>query len=232
MFGAFVVKIIIFLVWRIRNRWRPFVRENRARVYHWLLLLMNRHYLPISTVIFKYSKLFSRHITVFTSWENAKIRSHSRRDPPCFRHHSDKDSRKTPDICKWRIWDCAHRHSAVTVPWSSIRDKIYGSFCKEKLDNGWETFKAFRSFNGIKPRVVRNFFVKDGRTRNEAHKLAFCTRVKVHIKPPNYRWKTETDWIFQTNKKYMKKFVPQVFTVRKPSFKWSDWRTLSGRDMA
>lgn len=128
MFGAFVVKFIIFLVWRIRNRWRPFVRENRARVHHWLLLLMSGHYLRVSTVIYKYSKMFSRHITFFISCENAKIRSHSRHDPPCFRHHSDNDSRKTPDTCKWRIWDCAQGQprwsldhiAPICLPWKDF----------------------------------------------------------------------------------------------------------------
>ena len=77
---------------------------------------MNRHYLRIFLVIYNYSKIFSWHIIVATSCENAKFVHILAKIRHVSGITSDNDSRKTPDICKWRIRDCAKEHRTMAVP--------------------------------------------------------------------------------------------------------------------
>lgn len=106
MFSAFVVKIVIFLIWRIWNRWRPFVRKNRVWVHHWLLLLICRHnqFSIYFTNILKYF-LGILHKRYFL-WKCEK-HSHFSFRPPCYRHPMAEIPKPRIRKCKWPDWDCA-----------------------------------------------------------------------------------------------------------------------------
>lgn len=106
MFSAFVVKIVIFLIWRIWNRWRPFVRKNRVWVHHWLLLLICRHnqFSIYFTNILKYF-LGILHKRYFL-WKCEK-HSHFSFRPPCYRHPVAEIPKPRIKKCKWPDWDCA-----------------------------------------------------------------------------------------------------------------------------